>query len=242
MPRIRLRFALLLCVLPLLVWAAEPWKDKPSSQWTKGDVGRILGNSPWSKEISTPTTWARTGGEKFGVGPPATIRIGGADGRVGSAGSSSDPWDAQNHKGYFVLPWASSRTIRAARLRALELRGVKPSRKDLEAGDESFYELELEWDLFATFPTASEDEAAQNSYLKPSLLGVEFKPRRVEYRRGVGGSTPVVIFYFARKTVAGTPLLREGEQRIDFRWGIGPSSIQARFDPRRMVARNGQDL
>ncbi len=239
-PGSRICFAFLLASGP--VFAAEAWENKLPAQWTRKDVDKILRDSPWSKVISTPTTWARTGGEKWGVSPPTKISIGGGDKGVVNSGRSDDPYDPQNHEGYFILRWASAKTIRSAKLRNLQLRGAKPAAQDAAGEHEDLYQLELVWDLFARFPQASEMEAAQNSYLKPSRMGVEFQPVRVEYRRGTAGAVTSVVFFFRRKTAGGKALIAEDEFRVDFFWRVGPSSIGARFDPRKMVALEEKDF
>jgi len=239
MPQTFRRFCSLFLLAPLLVWAAEPWKDKSSAQWTKKDVDRILFNSPWAKSVATPTTWARVGGEHFGIGGTG-IRIGIGDGNNTGPTSAGDPLDPQNHSGFFIVRWASSHTMRAAQERDAQFRAKLAAPKAAPAA-ESFYEIEIDWDLFAEFPLASEDEAAQNSYLQPSLLGVEFKPQRVEYRRGAANAVRTVVFYFEKRTKDGAPLVSDKEKRIEFGWRVGPSAIRARFDPQKMLARAGKD-
>lgn len=41
--------ALLVFVLSILIYAQEPWKDKPFSQWDKNDIEKIAGDSPWAR-------------------------------------------------------------------------------------------------------------------------------------------------------------------------------------------------
>lgn len=223
----------------LLVWASDPWKDKTPEQWTAKEADRILRDSPWTKIIAVPTIWARTGGEKFGVGAPTVVTIDRGGTRVGTR-PSDDPRDPQNQQGYFLLRWASSRTVQAVEARLAALKGKKPAKSDLPA-DEATYRLELVWDLFVRFPVAKEEDAAANSYLLPSRLGVEFQPKRVEYRHGPAGAVTSVVFIFAKKTPTGKDLIAAGENRVEFGWRMGPTLLRAHFDPGKMVARDGQD-
>jgi hypothetical protein len=63
----------------------------------------------------------------------------------------------------------------------------------------------------------------------------------LRYRRASAGWVQSMVFFFPRDASGGKPLVHPGEKRVDFFWGIGPSSIQAPFNPRRMVARQNQD-
>jgi hypothetical protein len=236
----------LLCAVA--VSADDPWKSRTPNQWTKKEVDRILRDSPWTRTIATPTTWARTGGEKWGVGPSTTVTID-SRGVRGGTRASDDPDDPQNYNGYFLLHWSSSQIVRQALERRAQLKqsssnttapkaqkkaAVRPTVPD------DLYELELVWDLFARFVQATEHEVAMNSYLKPSRLGVEFKPLRVEYRRGPADVVTSVVFYFSKKGATG-PLIDAQEDRVDFYWRVGPSSIGARFNPQKMVAGGKSD-
>lgn len=235
-----LSLAGLLLVGSLAAQAGEPWVSKPPAQWDEKDISRILHSSPWSKSVSAVTTWARTGGEKVEIEPSSRVTIDGRGVRVGSAGSSDDSSDPQNYRAHFFVRWASSNTIRQAKARDLELRRIRPPAQASPAPAQDLYEIELEWDFQAHFPKADERGAAKNSHLRPSLLGVEFNPKRVEYHRDAEGLV-TVSFFFEKKTPSGKPLVGEKEDRVDFRWTIGPSAIQARFNPRKMVAREDRD-
>ena len=224
----------------MVAWAADPWDALSPAEWSKKDVDKILRSSPWSKTISTPTTWARTGGEKFGIGPGKTT-IGLSGRRTATSGGTDDPDDPQNYNGYFILRWANAKVVRQAKARGSELSGKPLSKKEEAEPPADQYELELVWDVFARFPAATEVEAARNSFIKPSRIGVEFNPTRVEYRHGPATSIATVVFYFSKKTAAGKPILQPGEDKVEFVWRVGPSSIGAKFDPRRMKVREDAD-
>jgi len=54
-----------------VLWAGDPWKEKPYTEWTKKEVGKVLVKSPWAKQVkrhardkliltTPPTTEKRT--------------------------------------------------------------------------------------------------------------------------------------------------------------------------------------
>jgi len=42
---------ILVLLVSALLWAGDPWKDKPYTAWSEKEVERILSDSPWAKKI-----------------------------------------------------------------------------------------------------------------------------------------------------------------------------------------------
>jgi hypothetical protein len=234
--KLRAALLLLLATFVVVAWAEDPWKSKPASEWTRKDVDKILTDSPWTQIVNVPTSWARTGGEKWEAGPsPTGVRI-------GKATVDVNP-DRADEKGVFLLRWESSRTIRAALARQTQLRGLSGlPRSRTPAGDKDFHVLVLVWDPFVLRePKATEAEAASGSSIKPRMLNAEVPPDRVEYRRDWHGRLQAVAFYFPRKTAGGRALIDGDEDRVDFTWHVGAAVLHGRFNPRKMVAQGRRD-
>ncbi len=45
---------LLVIVSSALVWAGNPWKEKPAAVWTKKEVEKVLNKSPWVRPLVYP--------------------------------------------------------------------------------------------------------------------------------------------------------------------------------------------
>jgi hypothetical protein len=60
----RATLSVALLVLPgaLLVWAADPWKEKPYTEWAEKDVRKVLEKSPWAKRIDQVARTRRSTG------------------------------------------------------------------------------------------------------------------------------------------------------------------------------------
>lgn len=200
---------------------------------------RILRDSPWAKVVVVPYSPLVFSGEQIEHGP--TLQIGKVPYDPGR-----DPMavpDAQTKiwqpDGVFILRWQSARTIRRALYRLEVLKGQK-ARSEPEAGD---YQLLLVNDT--PFPLRGVDTAnlERNTSLTLKTAGRRLAPTRVEYFRDPSDSRILgFVFHFARTLASGEPVIRADEDGIDFLCQIGPRIFQAKFDPHKMVSREGRDL
>jgi len=104
-----LALALAARVTPMRASDSDFWNSKPPANWTAEEIARLLGNSPWAKEI-TPTYTSQppqTDNRPWSENPP----IGGIPGRV-PKGSAKVPYQA-------IIRWESAEPIRQAQKRAL---------------------------------------------------------------------------------------------------------------------------
>jgi hypothetical protein len=74
----------------IMLFAADPWKDKKPSDWSAQDAKRILMDSPWADKVTAQMDFSRMeGGPGRGIGEPGGAGgpgIGGARGGIGGPG------------------------------------------------------------------------------------------------------------------------------------------------------------
>ncbi|MBI3406057.1 MAG: hypothetical protein HY046_11435 [Acidobacteria bacterium] len=225
-------------------WATEPWRDKPYQKWDEKEVKKILHDSPWAKPITAPALWTRIGGEKFETAPALTI------GRVPNDPAHTDldpnPVVKQtfNPDARLTLRWASSRTMRSAKLRDAQIKS-QPIDKNADYfldRDTEEYELVLVWDPMILFPQANEFEVAGNTVLKAKSTGLELHPNRVRFSGPSGQKPHEIVFTFPKKLKNGEAFIEPSEMSIEFYWRIGAGTVKSGFDPRKMLGPHGRDL
>jgi hypothetical protein len=112
-----------------VVWAGEPWEDKPYTEWTAEDVNRVLQDSPWvfaalralplAPEVTSDAPALDAG---FGTGIPLgadSLRFPGSPAGLQTPARGRPRAETVNA----AIRWDSSRTIREALARALQLAG-----------------------------------------------------------------------------------------------------------------------
>lgn len=220
--------ALFLLAVGLATGAGDAWNDKKPEDWTAKEAKKVLENSPWAQNTSSPATWVLMD----------TIY------RRVPQGAPSVTDDIPN--GHFVVRWASSRAIRLATARQAILQG-KAVPEAMEMADErrDEYEVVVVWDRLLRHPPVDERTAARSATLRARSSAVEIQATRVAFRVGAGMSTKLdeAAFFFPK--TAGPdeePWLNNAETAIDFYWQIGPGAIRARFQPEKMTLRGKRDL
>ena len=83
----RIIVSLTALLLAVSLWADDPWKSKPYTDWSEEVARKILNDSPWAKGTKVDATWRGTSGGS-GSGGSSGVGSSGARGRVGSATSS----------------------------------------------------------------------------------------------------------------------------------------------------------
>ncbi len=83
------KFALLLLLSAMALWAADFWQTKPFTDWDAKEIQKILTDSPWARKVFVPLP----GG---GPGGPQSLGGGGGGGRGGGVrggpqGPNADP-------------------------------------------------------------------------------------------------------------------------------------------------------
>jgi len=235
-----LRPMLLLASL-LLVWLAfgeQPWKDKPSKNWTEKDIREILTNSPWTQPVYVPYNPLRSG-ENLETAP-STIRV----------GNIPDEHPLESHPVFrpdrvFLIRWESAKIIRIAFRRGAELglSYLKPNSMEMEDPEKvpKEYLITVLADPLNQLPPANESRLKENTKLTFHRSARQLSPARVVVRYAHNSPDPEAFeFYFARTGETDRELSEE--HRIDFRAQVGPRIFEARFNPAKMATRQGRDF
>jgi hypothetical protein len=235
-------------VLAAFAWASDPWNGKPYQQWDMKDVQKVMNESPWSRTINVATGFALNsqpmgmpgGGGAQGPGPeqPKMGQPGGGPPTQDSSGEM-----ANAHMAKFEVRWISSQTMRQALARASILDG-KMTQADVEqylAKTPSSYELALFGPNMSAFAGATEASLTKDSYLELKSAKKKVAPVSVHFERSGNGQEMAITFDFP-KTVNGEPTIGPNEKDVDFVCKAKDMTLKFRFEPKKMVTKDGLDL
>lgn len=120
----------------IILFAADPWKDKKPADWSSKDATRVLTNSPWAKSTSAEMNFSRMGGGgagRPGGGAPGGGGVGGPSGGVGGPGGGGiggpggggigGPGDMEAPK--MLVRWESAVPVREASAKMEDMHGSK---------------------------------------------------------------------------------------------------------------------
>lgn len=227
------RSLLALLLVAVFLWAGEPWKDKPYTEWTKQDVEKVLGDSPWARPI-------------FSLGETrlATVKEELEERRDPNTGQTvyvpvQRPVPGSTDTRLLcVVSWWSSLTIRQAIAQRYTLTaGAKV--QDLLAMQPEHYALVMSPGVHLFSPLSVEDVLAavrSSAYLQPARSKRKIQPARVEVAQPWD-----LVFYFPR-TLDGDQVIRPGEQNVKFVCPTPAAKIEVKFDLRKMVRDGKPDL
>jgi hypothetical protein len=135
-----------------MLFAADFWKTKDSSQWSDDEISKILSDSPWAKAKTVQPEQAqqrrpgmgRRGGFGFpggGYGYPGGGGgyPGGGGGYPSSGGSNGDP--SQNEPMNLTIRWESAAPVQAALMR--QGASASDELKAASAATEKYYVIEV---------------------------------------------------------------------------------------------------
>jgi hypothetical protein len=207
-------------------------------------VRKILNESPWSKRIELEGSETK----HPDLDPEDTSTAGEAGGENGEeeAGRAAEQENGRKkERTAFVIRWGSSRTMRKA-----WVRGQVLQKRILEADTERFlpptpgdYELLLVGPDMTLFEKAIEAALKENSYLLAKTSKQRINPSQVELGRTPDGkSIKGIIFHFPKKTLMSQPIFSADEKELRFISRVGAVEIEASFDLRKMVDKEGLDL
>lgn len=234
--------AILLCVPP--VFAGDPWKDKAYTEWTLEDVQRILSDSPWVKGIPVDAPWIKgqphfLQGMQAGCGgrpdlnkpmqPPPQWAIGTPTQSVVS----------------FQVSWDSAKTVRAAKLRLAVLCGRTDNDQiaDLAEQEQENFMVTVSSPDMTPFDGLSEEQLIANTYLMSKKNKKQMVPTEVRISQGFDRKTVFrLTFQFAKKTESGEPFITPDEKEIELVCSAGKIVVKARFQPPKMITKNGIDF
>jgi hypothetical protein len=244
-----LKASLVLLFTSCFCFAADaPWKGKPYDQWNDKDLQRIFSDSPWARLSTVTRTWGSDSGNTPSSASGADPRRTGGTGpntrggpQGGAQGGSSAP-EADNLT--ISVHWASSRVIRAASARKAVLRGGK---SDLDVAKyasqpQDEYQITVQSEDMSPFVRHDEKFYQENSYLEPKKSKTKIAPSQVRFERDANGAVTTAIFFFAKKTSSGDPIISADEKNVDFSCKIESSTLKVTFEPQKMVDTQGSDL
>jgi hypothetical protein len=227
-----------------LVWAGgEPWKAKPFAQWTEQDVAEVLQASPWAKNVQSAGAWRPIDSHavsNVGVQPGGNT-VAGPDGTIAGA-ASRNPTDPGPQM--YSIFWWSSRTVRAASMRRMVLKGTmkEPDAEKQLARNPDEYQVLVQAVSMGVFQQRGEAAFVNASYLQTRKNKQKISPSHVTFFRASDGQTVTgAVFYFP-KTLDGQPVISPDEKEIDFYLQIGEQRLSANFEPRKMTDSQGEDL
>lgn len=218
----------------LLVTAAS-WQKKDFSQWTADDAKKVLGDSPWAKQVSISggTAGAEQGGAPASSAPsqsPAPSAGGGSRAGGGSApmGSpsgggargggmapSSEPSAAAPQTRVLIV-WVSATPVRLAELKSKAGEG-QPSQGDVEQAKKPADSYQIALIGVPGQPQSGEEnQLAAAATLNPK--GKEpIKASSVKEQPESGGNSRVLIFTFPK-----TEPITLDDKSVEFRLAKGP--------------------
>lgn len=226
-------------------FGSSPW-DKPPEKWNLADVSRILQDSPWSPatvklqhEISSHQTDPQTRLQTDA--PPNSDN---ANQIPGIQLSRTKPQPK------VPVIWWSSKTVRMAQLRLLQLRDPQMATAPLSAEDLPDYVLVIE----GTEPLRILQDAAEDFHDTAFLElanGTTLDLQSVLFSNGSATEAPRVEFHFPRE-LEDRPTLDPDSERVVFhckataktpRLGHDNSiAVRAEFRPRAMRVHGAPDL
>jgi hypothetical protein len=225
--------------------AGDPWKQKKPEEWKQEEVRKILNDSPWSRpyEIMLPATGQEPGGgndmtTNAAMGATAG---GGGGGRGRGRGNNATP-DTENTRAIvYLAQWYSSRTVRAAQIRAAELAGSAVPKENALFQVPENYQVVLQGGNTAAFGKLGEEGLKKSCYLELKKTHERIAPSRVTILQG-RGRVIGVAFEFPKKAASGEPTIANDEKTVDFVATSDQVNLKFHFDLGKMVDQQGADL
>jgi hypothetical protein len=218
--------------------SGEPWREKPYQQWNEIDVQRVLTNSPWSRMVTVTRTWSALKAEDL----PGGALSGGRRGLPTELGESNDAIGKEVNFGIF---WMSSRVTRAATARraVLQSRMNGPTAEKYVNEPQPEYEVVVQGTDMTPFARKDENYFRDNAFLQMRKTKLKVSPSHVRYERSKeGNSVYAAIFYFPKNTPSGNSSIADDEKSVAFICRLETSTLQADFEPTKMVDQKGLAL
>lgn len=232
------RRGLLLACAPILLLAADPWKDKKASDWSSKDATRILTNSPWAKSATAEMDFSRMaggsggaiGGPGSGVGNPPGGGMGGppGGGGMGGPGGGMEPPK-------FTVRWESAVPVREAAAKIEDVHGTK-----ITVLAKEFYVISVSGTSMMPVGRRGQDgqtqrpqpdlSRMQERIVEATLLRIKGQdpvaPIKIEVLQG--GMSTLFLFPRSREISADT-------KEVSFETSMGPMTIKTKFSVKEMM-------
>lgn len=230
-----------------LVWAGDPWKGKPYTEWSAADVWKVLENSPWAKQVGTVSL------QEAGVEQEAKGREPWRAGMVFDPRTREWRYDPDSvskdehqravaRKTRFIVLWFSALTVRQALVRKQQLyeRSNEEQARQLLSWQPEQYVIFVYGPDTRTLAPLTEDAVRESAYLQPKRSKQRIAPARVQFIRQ-RGLLAEVRFYFPR-AVAGKPAIAPNEKKVKFHCPSSAATISTDFNLRKMTRDGKPDL
>ena len=248
-------------LLTVSLWADDPWKSKPYTDWSEEVARKILNDSPWAKETKVDATWRGTSGGS-GSGGTTIPGSAGARGRTGADTSAGGPTTSSGlatvdstrtpqlgdptaiPQAVFVIRWGSALTTRQAVARLALLRGT-PAAAVQKLLEQQFaeYQVVVTGQDMTPFTDVEEKDLQDKTFLQAKRSKLKLSPSRVEIARSPDGKRVIsVSFFFPKATPSGEPTLAPDEKGVEFTAPVRKNSLKCSFDLQKMSGPQGRDL
>jgi hypothetical protein len=245
--RIMTFLAVILAVNASLVWAGDPWTEKPSNAWSKKDVEKILTKSPWARKVSLDLTGVLEKRTVY-VDPGSSTRpqdvrpIISREGGIVGYETNAPTVEARTFKIPCLVQWISARTLREAVVRSSVLQGMltEGEAKRYSALTSDNYEVSVQGSSMLLTALGPDRE----TWAQAATLRLKSNKREIEatdYSVQAQGDVAEIRFFFPRMR-EGNPGIPPGEQKVDFRLASESETLNVTFDLRKMVRDGEPDL
>jgi hypothetical protein len=226
------------------LWAGDPWKDKPYTEWTAAEVYKLLENSPWVHSdkviMSVKYFEAEDSSDRLRQKKGSPIRRVEGDLR----NPPDEPWSEgvlDTRQAVFYFEWSSAITVRQAIVRQSQLskRNAPGATQQLLGWQPTQYVISVYGSAMALFAKSTEEDL-QNSSLELKPGGKQVFPLKVEFVRE-WERLAAARFYFPREA-GGQPIIGPQEKKAEFRCQVQGFTIGTEFDLRQMTRDGKPDL
>lgn len=212
-------------VVPLLVavllWAGEPWKDKPYTEWTQQEAQEILLRSPWARQLWIQSSGTEPFHDHGGPGrPPIEFPV----------------------PDMFVVQWASALTIRQATFRLAQLQGREEQQEAMQvlSSSPAEHKVRVSGPFMRILRGVSEADVQQSAYLKLKHSKEKVAASSAHFVKV--NSQPIGVEFAFPRQVDGKPSIPLDEQKLTFFCDLGKVRIGEDFNLRKMVRDGKPDL
>ncbi|HEV2422679.1 MAG TPA: hypothetical protein VGS59_13290 [Candidatus Acidoferrales bacterium] len=261
-------FALIFLVAGLVYAANDVWKTKPYQQWDQNDLKEILTNSPWVKRTTVMASWVK-GGAAPAVGGqypqnqpteqtqqqtqtqqrPGSMGGGAGSGSGGGGASPAAPEQnappmPQGQEAGFFVRWSSALTEREALARSAQLKGQFSEAQIQQYVNQTptTYDVVVYGPDMTPFASETEETLKSEVYLEVKPSKEKVNPSAIKIAKGNDGKVQTVLFSFPRQGPNGQPLISGNDKQAQFDCKTKQMHLDAQFDLRKMVGKDGQEL
>jgi hypothetical protein len=226
---------------PLFAGGDDAWKLKAYTEWSAQDVDRILSNSPWARSVGG----ASGGNTKVTESTAPEVNRKGETVHIIGDHKTETTTPTTYYRDYAVM-WLSSRTIREALARKMQLEGNVSEDQARQLADHTsqYYVVVVSPGAYFFGDKPPEEivkEAQTAAYLESKQTKMKLAANKVQFftQAPLAGS---LAFYFPKTDANGAPTFSPDESEIQFSCAAPKEKIKAKFDLKQMVRDGKPDL